>query len=487
MKIMFIYSLEDTQSLSKPIRTWAHFQFGISYISSVLKANKYQTRLLIFGSNNKWSGNKKLLDESISNFSPDIICFTSVASQYPFIKKIADVIKNLYPDIYLIIGGVHATLNPHEVISGPFNAVNIGEGEYSVLELCRRLDKKKNLQGIKNLWVKLPDGTIEKNETSPFLQDIDNLPFPDREMWIPWIKEQRGTELTVLLGRGCPYNCSYCCNHAIKKVAAGKYIRFRSPENIIKEIAQLHKTFPNHSGIYFEVESIALNKTWLFELCKQLEKYNSTINNFLSYGCNFRITPQTKDDKIFIALRKANFHKINIGLESGSEYIRSKILNRRYSNSDFLNVVKMARKAGLKISVFNMIGLPKETYENHMETVSLNRHCQPDNHYTGIFYPYPGTKLFELCMEEGYINGIITTKNERKEPVIESSSFSKKKIKNAYILFDYRVYKGYKPYWWIIPKIVVAKIQSDIFIYSLFRKVMQIPGINYLREKLTKF
>ena len=394
MKIMFIYSLEDTQSISRPLQSWSAIQFGISYISSVLKADGHQTQLVVLGSNNHWRDNIKILNTFMGEFSPHLICVTAVASQYLFVKKIAGVIKSQWPDKYLVIGGVHATLNPSEVISDSFDAICIGEGEYPIFELCRQIEANTIPHGIANLWIKSPDGRIERNSPRPFLQDIDSLPFPDRTIWTSWMKEKLGAELAVLLGRGCPYGCTYCCNHALKKVAPGKYVRFRSPENIIKEVAFLHKTYPTQSRIYFEVESIALNKAWLIKFCKQLEAFNATIDNFISYGCNFRISPQSKDENIFLALKKANFFKINIGLESGSERIRRDILKRDYSNRDFLDITVMAHKVGLKIFVFNIIGIPGETYDDYIETVSLNRQCQPDSHYTGIFFPYPAGMCF---------------------------------------------------------------------------------------------
>lgn len=486
MKIMFIYSLEDVQGISRPLRSWTSTNFGISYISSVLKADGHQTQLVVLGSNNHWRDNIKLLKTFMEEFSPDIICMSAVTSQYPFVRQLAGTIKSEWPDNYVVIGGVHATLNPSEVISDSFDAVCIGEGEYPMLELCRQIEANTIPHGIANLWIKSPDGKIERNSPRPFLQDMDSLPFADRTIWTPWMKEQLGDELSVLLGRGCPYGCTYCCNHALKRVAPGKYVRFRSPENIIKEVAFLHATYPTQSRIYLEVESIALKKAWLVEFCQQLKAFNATIDNFISYGCNFRISSQSMDEEIFLALQKANFYKINIGLESGSERIRREILKREYSNRDFLEVTAMARKVGLKIIVFNIIGLPGETYTDYMDTVSLNRQCQPDMHFTGIFFPYPGTEIYETCIQKGFINADtrINPRLERKQPVIDFPHFSKSQIQKAYTWFNYRVYKGYKPLWWVLMQTVLTKVRSNTTLNLLFRRIIQCPGLSYLRENL---
>ena len=481
MKIMFIYSLDDIQSTLKPLWSWSTIQFGISYISSVLKAHGHQTSLVVLG-NNKFKDGTKLVKAQINEFVPDIICFTAVFSQYSFIEKIARYIKSEWPDKFLIIGGVHATLNPEEAMNGPFDALCIGEGEYPTLELCGQLEEKHFPHGIANLWIKSPSGEIERNAPRDFVQNLDILPFPDRDMWKPWINEQNDAELAVLLGRGCPYDCTYCSNHALRKAAGGKYVRMRSPENILKELSFLHENYPN-LRIYFEVESFALDKSWALELCRQIKAFNATINNTISYGSNFRISRQSLDENLFIAFEQANFHRINIGLESGSERIRREVLKRDYSNNDFVNAVAMARRHGLKVYVFNMIGIPGESWSDHMETVLLNRQCQPDVLMNSIFFPYPGTELYRVCVEQGLISGMVDTQKERMEANIELPNFTKAQIQRAYTWFNYRVYKGHQPLWRILIQVISVKLKSNPTTNLIFLKIVQWPIFRHVRAR----
>jgi len=479
MKVLFIYSLDDVQSTLKPLRNWTSMQFGISYISSVLKKKGHRTRLLVLGSN-RFQKSKKLCNSFIEEFDPNLVCFTAAYSQYFFTETIARSIKNQWPDKFLLIGGVHATLNPEEVIKGPFDALCIGEGEYPTLELCSQIAKKESPRGIANLWIISHNGRVEKNDPRDFIGDIDTLPLPDRDIWKPWIREELGSEQSVLLGRGCPYKCSYCCNHAISQATNGRYVRLRSPQSILNEIAFLHSDCPNLK-IFFEVETMALRKAWALEICSQLEKYNSSIGNSISYGCNFRISPNSMDEELFIAFKKANFDKLNIGLESGSERIRREVLKRNYSNKDFLKTVSLACKHGLKVYVFNMIGLPGETFAEHMETVLLNRRIQPDGHFTGIFYPYPGTEIHDLCIKQGLLKSKVDSQMERKEAIIELPGFTKAQIQNAYTWFNYRVYKGHKPLWFLFIVVVADKIRSNATAYFIFRNVVQWPILRQLR------
>jgi hypothetical protein len=120
-----------------------------------------------------------------------------------------------------------------------------------------------------------------------------------------------------------------------------------------------------------------------------------------------------------------------------------------------------------------------------METVLLNRKCQPDFHHTGIFFPYPGTELYDFCIRKGFIKASINTTKERIQAVIDSSpDFTKKQIQSAHFWFNYRVYKGYRPLWHILIKMMMVKIHSNSTMNLLFRKIVQLPIIRHVRLKL---
>ena len=347
MRILFVYSLDNIYPAGKPLRTWSGVQFGISYISSVLKENGHRTSLVILGSN-YYPDSMKLLTKHVDEFNPDLVCFTAVHSQYAFVEKAAQFVKSKWPDRYLVIGGVHATLQPDQVVLGPFDALCIGEGEFPCAELCRQLAAEQKPRGIANLWFKYPDGSLEKNPPRELIADLDGLPFPDLEMWKPWIKA-KDDEMTISGGRGCPYDCTYCSNHALRKVAHGRYVRTRSPDNLLKEVSYLYSNF-SHRLISFEIETLDCNTKWAIELCDMLESFNNSIHDRISFDSNYRVNTHTINEDLFSALKRANFSFLSIGLESGSERIRRDVLKRNYTNDDFLRVVSLARKYGLEIT-----------------------------------------------------------------------------------------------------------------------------------------
>jgi radical SAM superfamily enzyme YgiQ (UPF0313 family) len=484
MNVVFVYSLDDIQSSKAPLRTQEQIQFGISYISSFLKKNGHNTKLIVLS---KVFGGayKAIIDKCVKEFAANIFCFTAINSEYNFILTVAKYVKMSYPDIYLLIGGCHASLNPTSISLNDFDALCIGEGEMPTLELVSQLENGLLPSTIHNLWIKR-NGGIEKNLTRPFLQNLDDLPFPDREMWQNWIKEQLGARISILLGRGCPFECAYCCNSALKKISGGSYVRFRSVDNILAEIENIVTTYPGKKEIYLEVESFGINTSWAIKLCNELENFNETIKEPLSFGVNLRVAAGLDYVSLFSALRKANFKFINIGLESGSERLRREVLCRNYSNEEIVSVVRLARVNGLKVNFFNMIGIPGETQLDFRETVKINRICLPDKRYTSIFFPYAGTKLYSLCKKNGLLKDEPDTVMERRKAFLDSPGFSKNQIQKGYIWFDYYIYKGSKPLPEILIKVLVKKLQANPFLNLFFRKFVRLPLLKKIRRALTR-
>jgi radical SAM superfamily enzyme YgiQ (UPF0313 family) len=443
MKILFIYTREFPQSPVKPLVDFEAIQFGISYISSYLKQYGHQTMLLVLTR----ESNFIIIDKFMTEFDPRLICFTAVASEYAFVNKIGSYIKYGFPDKFLMLGGVHASLRPEEAMRETFDACCIGEGEEATLELVSQLEQGRYPSGIASLWIKKNDG-FEKNPTRLFISDLDTIPNADRGMWMEWIDMERSPQRpSLLLGRGCPFICTYCCNHSLKKLAPGKYVRFRSAENVIGEIRELINHMPKMREIYFEVETLGANIDWALELCSKLYELNTTLEQPLSFGVNFRITHNLKKmGELFIALKNSNFRFVNIGLESGSERIRHDVLKRDYSNEDVVKAVILAKKHNLEVTFYNLIGLPSETIEDFKETIRINRICLPEGNSLSIFHPYPGTDLYNLCNEQGLLPPSLTaTVKERVFAALDFPDFKKKQIQKAFIWFDYYVYKDHKP------------------------------------------
>ena len=466
MNVLFVYSKKGN-TISDKVSP-EDIQIGISYISALLKNNSFNTDLLVL--QGKLEDNFNAINKSIKSFQPSLICFTSVSTEYSLIRDSAKYIKLKYKSIFLLAGGAHVSVMPEKCILDHFDAICIGEGEYATLDLASKIRNGDQITQIHNLWIK-NNGKIEKNPTASFIQNIDSLPFPDRDIWQKWLNDLDESRYSILLGRGCPFNCTYCSNHVFKKLADDKYVRFRSPENIIKELKFVSGQFPRKNTFYLEIETIAASFKWAFELCNELQQFNENNSKKLYFAVNMRIMPNQDYDHLFDAFTKANICEINIGLESGSEKVRKKILKRNYSNQDVINTVNCARKYNLKINFFNLIGIPGETKEDFWETIRMNRECNPDLHFTSIFCPYPGTELYRTCIEKELISESFYMENERREAPIDLPGFSKFEINKSFILFDYYAFKGKIPLWKIIDRIIRLKWDSKSFVGKNFRNI----------------
>jgi radical SAM superfamily enzyme YgiQ (UPF0313 family) len=407
------------------------FHQGIGYISSVLKADGHQTSLLHITKN----VGKKELSEEIKRSKADLIAFSSTTHQYPLVQKYSGWIKE-ETEIPIICGGVHATICPDQVLSSKgIDMVCIGEGEYPMLELARKLEKGESIYGIKNLWIKKPDGTVKKNSVRPLISNLDELPFPDREIFNfkelskKWLLSSIGSIAEFVAGRGCPFSCTYCCNPVIRKIYKGKgeYVRIRSVGNVLAEIRRVIENY-SPDRILFHDDTFTLFHQWIKEFC---EKYPKEFD--LPFWCNIRV--ETVNRQILLNLKKAGCEQINIGIESGNEWLRRTVLNRPMTNQQIMKVFRIAHEVGLRTLSFNMVGIPFETPRMVKDTIELNKLVQPDLIQVSIFYPYPNTELWKLCKKNRFLKQTHVYSYYEDHSVLDLPTMSSEQITQFYYNF----------------------------------------------------
>lgn len=459
MRILFVSSIEKPMTPLKPLANMAYINYGVSMLSAVLKQHGHSTRLVVMTR----STPKTVLDDIIEDYQPDLLCFTAVTTEFPFIRRLAEHCRDMHPRIYRILGGVHVSLAADDAMLDVFNALCIGEGEYPLLELVQALEGKNEPKGIANLWRRTNGGVVERNPTRELIQDLDALPYPDVALWDDWIDfEGKPPYPTVVLGRGCPYLCHYCCNHALRKLASGKYVRFRSPDNIIGEIREYYRRYPEIENMYLEIETFGANMNWSMELCEMLRRFNEENATTIHFGVNLRIAPPLlrHGEELFAKMRQVGFTFTNIGLESGSPRIRQNILNRSYSNEDVEAVTTLAHKYGITVNFYLLVGLPDETTADFAQTVAVTKKCLPKQFGLSIFSPYPGTILHAFCRERNLLPTKIADTGERTRPQIEYPDFSRDQIRKAFVWFHFYVLRE------IRPKSLLARATFDRYLRS---------------------
>ncbi|MDR1088238.1 MAG: cobalamin-dependent protein, partial [Coriobacteriales bacterium] len=211
MRVLFVY-------LDFMIGAGGKYYEGLASLSAMLKQDKHQVDLLhITELLTVDDFTQRLLREYKD---ADVIGFSATTNVFPHVVEYSESIKKALPNTLVVCGGPHPTLAPEESIAAPgLDVICLGEGEYSLSELCNRLQIGVDFSDIEGLWVK-QNGTVYRNPRRPFIQNLDDLPLPDRELFtFEGSADQAMDRLAFMGSRGCPYNCTHCCNHAFKKAA----------------------------------------------------------------------------------------------------------------------------------------------------------------------------------------------------------------------------------------------------------------------------
>ncbi|MCC6747133.1 MAG: B12-binding domain-containing radical SAM protein [Deltaproteobacteria bacterium] len=482
MRVLFLTSLQDALPPPfKPLRLNGHIQLGLSYISALLRQHGHQTDLMVLTRDTP----RAAIEREIARFRPTVVGFSSMTSEFTFMRETAAHLKRRFPELFLIVGGIHVTLNPHEDYLTDFNALCVGEGEYPMLELVQCLERGEAPVGIDNLWVRW-NGTLHKNPPRSFVQNLDALPFPDRSLWTRWIRRADETPHTVMLCRGCPFECTYCFHHKMRDTAPGTYVRHRSPANILAEVEPLAEQ-SSANAFFFEGETFNVRMPWVLELCEALTEFNARRKHPCSFGVNVRPMRNDQAETLFAAMARAGFRYVNLGVESGSERVRREVLHRYYTNDDVIYWVQTARKHKLKVAFLNLIGVPGETYEDFRQTIKLNRACQPDWQYHNIFEPFPGVDLHEVCKTQNLLPEVPDDEMIRAKAILDLPGFSTKEIQRAFDWFNYDVYKGYRPRSLLLLTVAAAKCKSNYKLNRAFRIARELPMSIWIRRAWDEF
>ncbi|MEK6710393.1 MAG: radical SAM protein, partial [Nitrospinota bacterium] len=197
--------------------------------------------------------------------------------------------------------------------------------------------------------------------------------------------------------RGCPYHCTYCSSPHVMGMYKGKgtWRREKSPRRMMEEI----RDFEAMNGldmIYF-VDEIFLTQL------PRLEEMADLFSRHVRKPFLFMERPEmVKEDKIR-AIARAGAYSMSIGVESGDEEFRKRVLNRKMEEETIVRAFHLARGHGIKTHAFNMVGLPYEDRGRILASRELMKRVKPDTAQFSIFYPLVGTELRELCVREGFL------------------------------------------------------------------------------------
>jgi radical SAM superfamily enzyme YgiQ (UPF0313 family) len=302
-------------------------------------------------------------------------------------------------DVVSVFGGPHPTYFPEFIEEPGVDAICLGEGEGAILDLVNALEEGRPLTGLQDWWFQV-DGRIERNEVRSLENDLDRLPFPDRELLFEKDQFTRQTGIKhFITSRGCPYDCTYCFNHALAEIYRGKGKRLRqmSVDKVIEEVRWVQDRYPLQFVVFLD-DLFIVYEDWLRELAA---KFPARIG--LPFFCNVRANLVTPE-KITL-LKQAGCASVGMGLETGNAALRNQVLKRNLSDEQIIEASRLVREAGIELLTTNMLGLPGGTLELDLETLALNHACRPAYANAFLYQPYPRTELGEYARENGHVEG----------------------------------------------------------------------------------
>ena len=324
---------------------------GLMYIAAVLKKSGMPVKItdLCFVDKKDWK-------EAIGY--ADIYGITVFSSSLYLAKEIAQIAKENNPKCITVVGGPHPTSLPYDTLEF-FDCVVKGEGEFTF---------------------SLPKESIM---TMPLIEDLDILPLPARDLvdlhrYTRKVFGEKATSITT--SRGCPYKCAFCC-----KDVFGHKVRYFSIERVVEEIKSIIKDYGIRNFIFYD-DTFALNRNRVYALCEELRKLN------IIFRCNGDARRNTERD--FRILYDAGCREIAFGIESGSQEILDRI-NKGVSVQQNRLAIQNAKKTGLCVKAFLMIGNPGESVKTIEETKRFMKEANPDQYTLFNFVPLPGCDIWK--------------------------------------------------------------------------------------------
>ncbi len=409
------------------------FHHGLAYIIGTLKEQGHHVTLDHLATLEDIPQGIARLDA----IRPQIMGLSFTTNQFQYVRTFLSHEQRHKP--LIVAGGVHCTLVKERLFQElpSIDALCIGEGELPMRDLGRAMDNGTDYTTTASMIFKTEKGFIT-NPVAP-LPQLDDLALPDYTLFkYEQIIRDGGESFPMLLGRGCPYKCSYCCNHVLRDSYPNKkdYVRFPSIPRSIEIIQSNLKLYPNTRQILFADDTFTLNKKWIIPFCAEYKKVIP-----LPYICNARV--ETITEPVVESLKDSGCASIEFGIESGSEWLRKNLLNRHHSNDKIRQAFAIVRKHGIKTFAFNIVGIPFETNAMAQETFRFNQELRADYGRCFFFFPYPGSEIYEVAKKfdllpdnlelvSGYTESPIT------KPMHQSHSDIRKNNERLNILFMVR-------------------------------------------------
>jgi radical SAM superfamily enzyme YgiQ (UPF0313 family) len=424
---------------------------GIAYIAAFLEQNDIEVEIIDAAAlEMSW----ETLEAEIRKSNPGLVAVTALTPTISNALKTAELAKKTCPEAIVVMGGYHPSFNHQEMLDKDYvDIVVIGEGEYTFLELVKTLENGGDLQDVKGIAY---DDVL--TPPRPLIMDLDQLPFPARHL-LPMdhykILNMKLNTATLISGRGCPMQCSFCASAALH----GNKLRMRSAKNVVDEME--HLINDHEAGmIAFMDDTFTLKPSRVAEICDEIMKRDLD----LYWGCTARA--DTLSDELLQKLSDSGCITLFLGVESADQQQLDRV-NKQLTIDKIRQAFKLARKNDIRTIASVVLGMPGDTKESIDRTIKFVRELNPSYAVFSLATPYPGTRFYKEAVQGNMIKVKDWSKYTLLSPVLDTVDCSldelKKMQKKAFRQFYLRPVYLIKQAWMdgpILFKTVAAMIKE---------------------------
>ena len=338
----------------------------------------------------------KEIKNSIKQFNPSVVGISAKTQNFISATIVAKIAKEINPDIKILVGGVHSTMNGSKVLNCKnIDFLAIGEGENTIVELLHALEKDTELNSVSGIVFR-DNGKIINTKPRAYVEDLDLLDFPltnAPKVFKDFDKYPKEAFGYIFASRGCPYACTFCESKSMWT----RKVRYRSPENVVAELKQMNEFGINK--VNFDDDTFGISK-------KNIKTINNLMHDELpnmTYTCE-TVVQLAKDENVVKDMKHGGCTGVFVGIESGNNEMLKKI-KKTQTTDESIQAMRNLQKHGIESHAFIMVGFPSETEETFKETMDFIPKLKPDSIIFSIFTPYPGSDIYNECKDEGIIEG----------------------------------------------------------------------------------
>lgn len=333
------------------------------------------------------------LAKELERRAPDVVGLTALTFHLLDVVATAKLAKEVNARTHVCLGGPHAHIFPRETLAFPFvDSVVRGEGEQAFAELMAAIAGERAFETVKGCFFKR-DGEVVENEPRPFIEDLDSLPFPARDLTptsrYHSVLGRKSIAATMMTSRGCPYRCVYC-----HRPHLGKKFRARSARNVVDEVEDCLRM--GIGELLFFDDTFTVRRERVLGICEEIAARK------LKTRWSARARVDTVDEEMLVAMKNAGCVRLSFGVEAGTQKALE-ALGKGITLEQARTAIRLAKKVGVTALADFMMGSPGETRDDVLQTIEFALELDPHFAQFTVTTPYPETELYRRGLESGVL------------------------------------------------------------------------------------